>query len=219
MKRILAFVLVLCLCGCTAPAAETSTPSTTVAPTISAEEAISGTWLTTVDCTQMCNEYILNLMGQELADYFDFSQVSVDLTLILNPDSTFKLTITQEAVEACANQLDEAMQADLHEYLENLLADKLENRTLDQYLRAANLSMADLLVDAGIDIPLMATSLLDQLRALPCSGTYYISDGLLHIAGTVCSYSATENTLRIHAPEETADLAPFPALFPLEFSR
>ena len=42
---------------------------------------------------------------------------------------------------------------------------------------------------------------------------------MLHIAGTVCAFTLTETTLSIDAPEDSADLAPFPALFPLEFSR
>ena len=223
MKQIFSLLLAVCLllCGCArpAPAETTSTTAATEAPTLPKSERIWDTWQTTLDCAESCDNYILKLMGPELAAYFDFTGVTVDATLMLMEDGTFRFTISQEAADAYTRQVDQVMQRDLRSYLEDLIKDKLGDRTMDEYLRAANVTMEDLLLDAGVDTALMSAALLEQLRLLPCSGTYFISDDMLHIAGTVCAFALTETSLRIEAPEDTADLAAFPALFPLEFTR
>ena len=223
MKKLIAILAVLCLlCGCAAPApAETAatTAVTTEEPTLPKAEQICDTWQTTLDCKNSCEEYVLALMGPELAAYFDFTGTTVDATLTLMEDGTFRFTISQEAVDAYTQQIEQVMQRDLRAYLENLLKEKLGGRTMDEYMSESNVTMEGLLADAGIDMALMCNALLEQLRLLPCSGTYFISDEMLHIAGTVCAFTLTETTLSIDAPEDSADLASFPALFPLEFTR
>lgn len=222
IKPILAILLCLCLWACAAPAGETTAPiptETTAPPTLPLGERISDTWYTAIDCSSFCNDYILQTMGQELAHHFDFTGITVAGVLTLREDGTFTMTITQEAVDAYTREIDRIMQENLHSYLEAWLGDKLTDRTLDQYLRAANITMEDLLIAAGVNIPQMTQDLLDPLRAVPCSGTYYRQDGLLHIAGTVCAYTLTETSLTVSAPEDAAGLAAFPALFPLDFTR
>lgn len=221
LKKIFALIAALCifLCACGTPAPAETTAPTTEAPTLPRAERIWDTWQVTIDCNKTCSDYILALMGQELASYFDFTGTTVNGILTLQEDGSFTFTITQEAVDAYTQQVETVMHTDLHDYLENLLIEKLNGRTLDEYLFATQVTMEELLVDAGVDLPLMTTALLSQLRVLPCSGTYFERDGMLHIAGTVCAYTLSDTTLQISAPEDPTELAPFPALFPLEFTR
>jgi len=218
MKKIICILLVLCLCGCSAPAVQETT-GTTAAPTIPVAERILGVWNVSIDCSDFCNGYILDYMGQELAVYFDFTGIAVDGIFTLLEDGTFTMTISQEAVDAYTQEIDRIMHSNHHDYLEQAIREELNGRTLDAYLEETGLTMDYLLLAAGINLPLMIQDLLDPLRTVPCSGTYYVQDDLLHIAGTVCDFTLTETTLRIEAPADTTGLASFPALFPLDFTR
>jgi len=219
MKKIICILLVLCLCGCSAPAAENTTAGTTAVPTAPAQERILGTWQTAIDCSQICNGYILDTMGAELSHYFDVTGIAAAAPLTLQEDGSFTMDISQEAVDAYAGQVNEIMRGNLHSYLGQTLQEELAGQTLNAYLEETGLTTDDLLVAAGVNISQITNDLLEPLRAIPCSGTYYLLNDSLHIAGTVCSFTLTENTLTVSAPEDTADLAAFPALFPLKFTR
>lgn len=215
MKRFLIIAIALCLlCACGAPA---ESKPTTTAPTEPVAERIFGTWYTHIDCTDLCNSQMQALLGPELSPYFDFTGIHVLLQLDLNEGGSFAATITQEAVDDYTGAITETTEASLRAYLEQTMAQELNGESLDAYMVRKQLTMEQLLVAAGIDMPKLIYNMVEPLKAIPCTGTYYVHDRL-HIAGAVCDYSLSDSMLSLKKAEGEA-LAAFPALFPLDFSR
>ena len=221
MKKVLIFTAVLCLllCACGAPARETEPTGTTAAPTAPAEERILGIWQTSIDCSDLCNSYIEATMGTELAHYFDFTGIHLAGTLELKEDGSFTMTISQADVDAYSSEIDRIMHENLYAYLAQVLEEELAGRTMDQYMEETNLTIDHLLIAAGVNMSQMIYDLLDPLRTVPCSGTYYLQEDMLHIAGTVAPFTLAGGLLHIDAPAESDGIAAFPALFPLDFTR
>lgn len=216
-KHFSALCLLMALClfltACGGPAA----PETTAAPTVPVAERLAGSWETAIDCTDICKSCLLENMGQELAAYFDLSGVCVTGLLTLQSDGSFTMTIQEEAVQAFSQQVKEKMGSGLHGYLEKTLEKELAGFTLDAYLNATGLTIDDLLVMAGLDLDKLSLQMLEPMRTVPCSGTFRVKDSKMYIAGTVCDFAYTQDSLQFSAPEEAT--APFPALFPLTFQR
>ena len=219
MKKliILIIVLSLSLCACGAPAEANSTTVTTAAPTESVVEKIAGTWYTHIDCTELCNNQMQAQLGQELAPYFDFTGTNVLGQLTLNEGGEFTMTITQEAIDAYTATISETTEACLRAYLEQTMAQELNGESLNAYMVRKSLTMDMLLVAAGIDMPLLIANMIEPLKAVPCTGTYYVHDQL-HIAGAVCDFTISDSMLTLEKAEGEA-LAAFPALLPLDFFR
>lgn len=219
MKRILIIAMALCLlCACGAPAeTKTATTAITTAPTEPVAERIFGTWYTHINCTDLCNSQMQALVGPELAPYFDLTGVNVLLQLDLNEGGNFSATITQEAIDDYTGAISQITEENLRSYLEETMAEELNGESLDAYMVRKQLTMDMLLVAAGIDLPLLISNMVEPLKAIPCTGTYYVHDRL-HIASAVCDYTLTDSMLSLKKAEGE-DLAAFPALFPLDFFR
>lgn len=195
---------------------------TTASPINPVEAKMWGNWQTAIDCSWLCSYQIDRVMGQELAHYFDFTGVTVNGKLTLREDGTFTMTIDEAAVQALSQQITQSVQGGLYGYLEQALAEELSGFTLDAYLNATGLTMEDLMTVAGVNMGQLVLDMIQPLRTVPCSGTYFVKDEQLHIAGTVCGFALTEDSLSIYAPVEGPPdgvSLSFPALLPLEFIR
>ena len=219
MKKIILLLTAvsLLLCGCGAPAETETTAATTAAATEPAENLMLGTWYAHIDCTDLCNSQMQALLGEELTPYFTFPGMNVLLQLDLNAGGDFSATITQETISSFADAITQITQDNLRSYLEQTMAEELKGESLDAYMVRKQLTMDMLLVAAGIDLPLLISNMVEPLKAIPCTGTYYIHDQL-HIAGAVCDYTVSDSTLSLEKAEGE-NLAAFPALLPLEFFR
>ena len=219
-KSLCALCLVTALCfllaACGDPAGKTEA---TTAPTVPVEERISGSWQTSIDCSELCTQQLLKQMGPELAAYFDLNGVSVMGNLTLQPDGSFTMRIEEAAVLDFTTQVRQAMDSGMYGYLEKTLSEELAGFTLEAYLAATGLAIEDLLTMAGLDLNRLSLNMLEPMRSVSCSGTYRVKEGKMYIAGTVCGFSFTQDSLNFSAPEESTELAPFPALFPLSFQR
>lgn len=179
-----------------------------------------GAWEGTVDLT----EYLTTMVtegDESMSDYFNFSRLTMDLTLTFTEEGVCTLEFPQESAEALIASLLEQMKPAMEKVLEDALAAEGLDMTLDEFLSLTGISLDDLMAEAMDEA--IAEDMLSELEE---SGNYLVKDGKLYISDDLDSeideddyqlYTIENGVLTIEAAEGDTDKENF--LFPLTLTR
>lgn len=203
MVKLLALLTVLCmvLCACAK----------------SDEELIVGTWKGTVECGDYFNDLMATQLG-DMADYFDFGDLSFDLLLTFDEDGEYEIELDEDSVDAFSDECVEIMRASLRDYMEDAFASQLGDKSLDAYLESLGYSFDELMAESGMDTEALTGSMMDAFSSAENKGDYEVDDGELDMDGSIHEYELDGDKLTIEAPED-ADDEMAEILFPLELKR
>lgn len=191
-----------------------------IAISATATESIVGVWEGTVDLT----EYLTTMItegDESMNGYFNFSGLTMDLTMTFTEEGTCTLEFPRESAEALIASLLEQMKPAMEKILEEAIAAEGLDMTLDEFLSLTGISLDDLLAEA------MDTAMAeDMLGELEQSGNYLVQDGKLCISDDLDSeideddyqlYTIKNGVLTIEVAEGNTDEENI--LFPLTLTR
>ena len=222
LTLLLALCLVLCACGevrsskddddeeeesettaATAPetTAAPTVPETTLAPLPADEELILGTWKADMECGGLYNMMMEATLGEEIAAYIDFTGLTLPVYYTFEADGFYTTTIEEEDMQIFATEAATILRNSMRTLLEDMLADQLNGKTLDELLAEQNTTFDQLLKDAGLDVETLANSMLEAMEGTETTAEYSLENGMLILADAEQPYTLDLNTLTVYAPE------------------
>lgn len=180
----------------------------------SPEDAIVGTWVAEIDCSDLMNDMMAESMGEDIADYMDFDGVILEVTMTFTEDGECSMIFTDDALDAYADDVTECLLDGLFEYMDDLLAE--DGTPLEEFLEESDMTFEELLEESGVDMG----DLTDELTAGFEDSTFdYSIDGdELTIDEDVHEFELDGDDLTIYAPDGSDDvLAGY--LFPMYLER
>lgn len=166
MKRIIAAVLaavmLLALAGCSSG---------------SDSEKLVGTWKGELDGGAYVTEGLTSVLGEEYANYFDFSNFTLSYTLIFNEDQTYRMTLTEEDARKAAEDLIVIVEDGLVKMFEDQITMYGLDMTVDELLEMSGTTMDDLL--AEFDTSELVSQLTTETTTV---GNYLAEDGKLYMS-------------------------------------
>lgn len=217
LTLLLALCLILCACGevsnkkddeddttaDTAPetTAAPTVPETTLAPLPTDEELILGTWKVELDCGPMYNMMMEAALGEETAAYMDFTGLALTAYYTFEADGTYTTSIEEQDMEIFATEAANILRSSMRRLLEDMLADQLGDKTLDEFLAEQNMTFDQLLETAGLDADALTQSMLEAMEGTETTAEYTLKDGMLIVDEVEQPYALDLNTLTLYAPE------------------
>lgn len=173
--------------------------------------SIVGTWEGSVDMTQVLNEEIA--AGDEsMAEYFNFEDITLDISLVFNEDGTCAMVFSEESFEAMMEKLMEQMLPALSAMMEEL----------------SGMSLDDMLALSGITEEEMMEGFMSEMMAgmdmseMNLEANYKVENGKLYMSDSLddeidedasCNpFTIEGDTLTIEKGENDDDVA---FMFPL----
>lgn len=168
MKRmiavLLALVMVVSMVGCSSGDAD----------------KLVGTWEADVNLSSTISE-MLDSLGQDSAEYFDFSDFSVTMVITFNDDGTYAMTLDEASTQAAFDGLMEDVEAGMVKMLEAQIAENGLDMTVDELLEASGMNLDDLMAE-------MKTSFADEdiisdmVDESTTEGNFEAKDGKLYLS-------------------------------------
>lgn len=134
-------------------------------------ESLVGTW----SCTKDISDLVMSALAAAdptTADYFTFTDLPLEITMVLNADNTYSM---EGVADELTDKLFEQMRSGLETMLEEALRDAELDMTLDEFLTASGISMDDLLDELAAEF-----DLTDSISALSVSGKYMVEGDKLY---------------------------------------
>lgn len=171
---------------------KTTTTTTVYVPTD--EEAIVGKWVWNAKLSQFVN--MDSLLGEEMgemAEYFDFSDLVVDLVYEFNADGTAKAGVQDESFPDLVNDIVDITIDGTFKMLEDMVESM--NMTMEEYYASAQTTKEELIAQMkqSMDTEELETQLKDKLKETALNGYYALKDGKIYISNEKATLMNGEN--------------------------
>ncbi len=173
------------------------------------EDTIVGKW----KCEMTFSELMGDAMedSEEMLQYFDFTGIKITMYTEYKADGTYATYLTEEDVEAFADDLKEMMTEGMTEYLEDMIEQSGQDIELEDVLAGSGYDSIEEMIDEVVDV------MLDEqdIEEFEEEGYYLVEDDKLYMSDEAdidtseveaSTFELDGNELTIEDPSSTITL-------------